>query len=65
LLVRTCSSAGLSLRRLLAGPVPTAPLGSLLHAARRAPSGANLQSGRFFPVEGAARPRLIAALLAA
>lgn len=51
-----------SVRAYLPRPVPAALLERLLVAARRAPSGANLQPGRFWAVEGAARARLCAAL---
>lgn len=51
-----------SVRAFLPLPVPAAMLESLLVTARLAPSGANLQPGRFWAVEGAARERLSAAL---
>ena len=43
-------------------PVPLDVLHQLLHSARRAPSGANLQPGAFVLIEGDARARLSAAL---
>ncbi len=48
--------------RLSHAPVPEALLERLLNTARLAPSGANLQPGRFWAVQGAARERLVAAL---
>jgi nitroreductase len=54
-----------STRAFLDLPVPDAVLRELLTTARRAPSGANLQPGRFIAVEGDARSRLSAALVAA
>ena len=51
-----------SVRAFLPRPVPEALLERLLAAARLAPSGANLQPGRFWAVQGAARERLVAAL---
>lgn len=51
-----------SVRAFLPQPVPPALLERLLVTARLAPSGANLQPGRFWAVEGAARERLSAAL---
>jgi len=51
-----------SVRAFLPRPVPLALLERLLSTARLAPSGANLQPGRFWAVEGAARERLSAAL---
>lgn len=51
-----------SVRAYLPRPVPAALLRRLLLTARRAPSGANLQPGRFWAVQGAARERLSAAL---
>ncbi len=51
-----------SVRAFLPRPVPEALLERLLATARLAPSGANLQPGRFWAVQGAARERLVAAL---
>ena len=51
-----------SVRAFLPRPVPEALLERLLTTARLAPSGANLQPGRFWAVQGAARERLVAAL---
>ena len=51
-----------SVRAFLPRPVPAELLEHLLAIARLAPSGANLQPGRFWAVEGAARERLCAAL---
>ena len=51
-----------SVRAFLPRPVPDALLERLLATARLAPSGANLQPGRFWAVQGAARERLVAAL---
>ena len=50
-----------SVRAFLPRPVPEALLERLLTTARLAPSGANLQPGRFWAVQGAARERLVAA----
>lgn len=46
-------------------PLPDGLLPQLLHLARRAPSGANLQPGRFYALEGNARARLSRALVTA
>lgn len=54
-----------SVRAFLPRPVPDELLHTLLRAARRAPSGANLQPGSFIAVRGAARERLSDALLQA
>lgn len=51
-----------SIRGFLPEPVPQALLESLLETAREAPSGANLQPGRFWALQGGARTRLSAAL---
>ena len=51
-----------SVRAFLPRPVPEALLERLLTTARLAPSGATLQPGRFWAVQGAARERLVAAL---
>lgn len=51
-----------SIRGFLPEPVPQALLASLLETARAAPSGANLQPGRFWALQGGARARLSAAL---
>ena len=51
-----------SVRAFLPRPVPAAQLERLLATARLAPSGANLQPGRFWAVEGGARERLSNAL---
>ncbi len=51
-----------SVRAFTKQPVPQDLLERLLRQARLAPSGANLQPGRFWAVEGAARERLVAAL---
>jgi len=56
------SAARRSVRAFTDRPVPQALLERLLVAARRAPSGANLQPGRFWAVQGQARERLSAAL---
>lgn len=58
----TLAQARHSVRAFLPRPVPLALLERLLTTARLAPSGANLQPGRFWAVEGAARERLSAAL---
>lgn len=58
----TLAQARHSVRAFLPGPVPQALLERLLTTARLAPSGANLQPGRFWAVEGAARERLSAVL---
>jgi len=47
-----------SVRGFLPTPVPDALLHALLVTARQAPSGANLQPGRFVRVQGAARQAL-------
>ena len=52
-----------STRAFTAEPVPDALLQQLLMAARAAPSGANLQPGRFIQVSGNAREALSLALL--
>ena len=52
-----------STRAFTAEPVPDALLQQLLMAARAAPSGANLQPGRFIQVSGNAREALSQALL--
>lgn len=54
-----------SVRAFTPQPVSRAQLEHLLSTARLAPSGANLQPGRFWAVQGAARERLSAALAAA
>ncbi len=54
-----------STRRFTDQEVPHAWMGQMLHEARRAPSGANLQPGEFIRVEGAARQRLSDALVQA
>ncbi|MET1115072.1 MAG: nitroreductase [Comamonas sp.] len=51
-----------SVRGFLPTPVPQALLEQLLVTARQAPSGANLQPGRFWALQGAARVRVSAAL---
>lgn len=51
-----------SIRGFLPEPVPQALLASLLETAREAPSGANLQPGRFWALQGDVRTRLSAAL---
>ena len=51
-----------SVRGFLSTPVPQSLLEQLLESARQAPSGANLQPGRFWALQGAARARLSAAL---
>ena len=51
-----------SVRAFLPTPVPEATLQHLLRQARQAPSGANLQPGRFISVRGEARQRLSEAL---
>ncbi len=51
-----------SIRGFLPEPVPQALLESLLETAREAPSGANLQPGRFWALQGDVRTRLSAAL---
>ena len=51
-----------SVRGFLPDPVPQALLELLLQTARLAPSGANLQPGRFWALQGGARARVSAAL---
>lgn len=51
-----------SVRGFLPTPVPQALLEQLLQTARQAPSGANLQPGRFWALQGQARERVSAAL---
>lgn len=51
-----------SIRGFLPEPVPQALLEGLLETAREAPSGANLQPGRFWALEGEVRTRLSDAL---
>lgn len=51
-----------SVRAYLPTPVPDALLHQVLLAARRAPSGANLQPGAFLSIQGEARQRLSTAL---
>lgn len=51
-----------SVRAFAPTPVPQALLEQLLETARQAPSGANLQPGRFWALQGPARERLSAAL---
>jgi nitroreductase len=58
-------SARRSVRAYLPTPVDDALLRQLLHSARQAPSGANLQPGAFIAVQGQARARLSADLLQA
>lgn len=53
------------MRAYLPTPVPDALLRQLLQSARQAPSGANLQPGSFIALQGAARARLSADLVAA
>ena len=52
-----------STRAFLDLPLPDGLVGELLTNARRAPSGANLQPGKFIAVEGDARARLSSALV--
>ncbi|QEI06500.1 nitroreductase [Pigmentiphaga aceris] len=54
-----------STRAFLDAPLPDGTVPHLLTTARRAPSGANLQPGKFIAVEGDARARLSAALVEA
>ncbi|WP_353476305.1 nitroreductase (plasmid) [Salipiger sp. H15] len=54
-----------SARAFLPDPVPRADLERILRAARSAPSGANLQPGRFHALAGAPLAGLSAALVAA
>jgi nitroreductase len=54
-----------SVRAFLPDPVSDAVLHGLLHSARQAPSGANLQPGSFVQVRGLARAQLSAELVAA
>jgi nitroreductase len=54
-----------SVRAFTQQPVPDALLLRLMEAARRAPSGANLQPGTFVQVRGAVRAELTASLLQA
>jgi len=54
-----------SVRAYLPQPVPMALLQQLLQTARQAPSGANLQPGSFYAVQGDVRARLSAGLQAA
>jgi nitroreductase len=58
-------SARRSVRAYLPTPVEPALLHQLLHSARQAPSGANLQPGAFIAVQGQARAKLSADLLQA
>lgn len=51
-----------SVRAYLPTPVPDVLLHQVLLAARRAPSGANLQPGAFLSIQGEARQRLSSAL---
>ena len=51
-----------SVRAFLPDPVPLPVLHALLQSARQAPSGANLQPGHFWLVQGDARARLTDAL---
>lgn len=51
-----------SVRAFLPDPVPQPLLENLLETARQAPSGANLQPGRFWSLQGEARTRVSAAL---
>ncbi len=51
-----------SVRAYLPTPVPDTLLHQVLLAARRAPSGANLQPGAFLSIQGEARQRLSTAL---
>lgn len=52
-----------STRAFLEQPVPAGLVAQLLMSARRAPSGANLQPGKFIAVEHDARARLTTALV--
>jgi len=52
-----------SVRAYLPTPVPNALLRQVLLAARRAPSGANLQPGAFLAIQGEARQRLSSHLI--
>ena len=54
-----------STRKYLATAVPRADVARILQAARQAPSGANLQPGRFHALSGEALSRLSQRLLAA
>jgi nitroreductase len=58
-------SARRSVRAYLPTPVEPALLHQLLHSARQAPSGANLQPGAFIAVQGQARAKLSTDLLQA
>ncbi len=51
-----------SVRAFLPTPVPLSVLEELLQTARLAPSGANLQPGHFWLVQGAVRQALTDAL---
>lgn len=51
-----------SVRKYHATPVPKSDVARILEAARRAPSGANLQPGRFHALSGAPLERLKSAL---
>lgn len=53
-----------SVRAFLPDPVPDETLHQILHSARQAPSGANLQPGAFVQVQGQARLRLTRELVA-
>jgi nitroreductase len=53
-----------STRAFLPGPVESSVLQQIVQSARQAPSGANLQPGFFIQVQGAARQRLSAELIA-
>ncbi|RFO98831.1 oxidoreductase [Rhodoferax lacus] len=59
------SSQRRSVRAYSAAPVPDVLLQQVLRTARQAPSGANLQPGSFIAVQGDARARLSAELIAA
>lgn len=54
-----------STRAYLPDPVPDALLHRVMHSARQAPSGANLQPGAFIAVRGAVREQLSADLVRA
>ncbi|MBV6307210.1 nitroreductase [Candidimonas humi] len=54
-----------SVRAFQDRPLPAGTLERLLQLARRAPSGANLQPGRFIQIEGGIRGRLSSALVEA
>lgn len=63
--VRTAGDARRSMRGFSSETVPTDMLERILVQARQAPSGANLQPGKFIALQGGARTRLSANLIEA